>query len=277
MGEIIIKTPIAETDIESLAKALYNSLSRKEDFVNLSKANWFARTKKYPRTKTTKYGRLPRGMGLDQLTDFFSLFKRHEYRFRFYCLWSVWWGTRCGEANRLNMKDFNFEAQSIMIHREKGEGPQELKIADSLWAVFQEYYLEYKQEIEKSEGNVFFSDTIGNHRPNCKTKHWSNGYIRYKFREVCSRSEKFCKTYAESDCWSEKAKKRKLYQFCVHSLRYSFAYMAIDVFKDITIVKELMGHKNIKSTEIYLENKRRAETKEHSLILQAQNPLSQLL
>jgi integrase len=275
MGEMTIRPPIRENDIAPLSKVFHETLPAKEDFMNISKALCLARNARYPRTKRVKYGSLQRGFSLEEFKDFLALFKPEEFRFRFYCLWSVWWGKRCGEAHQLNVSDFCFESQSIIIYREKNEGPQEFRIEDGLWAETLNYMQIYEKEIKESGGFVFFS--ASRTQRNRLEKCWATGWIRKKFREVCARSEKFSKAYCDTNCWHPKAVSHKLHQFSVHSLRYTFAYVAIDFFHDPTIVKELMGHRKIDSTMHYIENYRKSQTKEFSLALQKQSCLKQLL
>lgn len=94
MGTIVISYPVKERDIEPLCKRFHNFFSCKLDFVRVSKALQRAKYSRYPRTKRAKYGSLQRGFSLQEFKEFLNLMTPEEHRFRFYCLWSVWWGER---------------------------------------------------------------------------------------------------------------------------------------------------------------------------------------
>ncbi|MEW6295977.1 MAG: site-specific integrase [Candidatus Diapherotrites archaeon] len=271
---VLIEFPLNAQKTKSIKQSLYLN-ANKNDLTEWTKIASEVRKEKYPRSKKAKYGKLTRGFTSPELKEFFSLFKPEEYRFKFYCLWSLWWGNRQGETYKLNLKDLNIGKQTVIIHREKGENLQEFKVDDALWIELLNYLQLYEKEIKAADGFIFFS--ASRTQKNKTEKCWTPGWTRRKFREITARNPEFNLSYAESEAWHQKAIKRKLYQYTLHSFRYSFAYLAIDLFGDPTKVKELMGHKKIDSTMHYIENYRHSQVKEFSKDLQQYSPLKKLL
>ena len=93
-------------------------------------------------------------------------------------------------------------------------------------------------------------------------KPWASAIVRRKFREVIKRAGL---DYA----YGIAADGRKLYAFSVHSLRHSFAkHMLEHNNNNIRLVKDLLRHSRLSSTEIYTQTSeselREAMNKLHS-------------
>lgn len=128
-------------------------------------------------------------------------------------------GLRVGEVVNLRLGDFNFEERLIYIRLAKGRKDRFVKIPDSL----KEELINYSKFLDN---DVFFSSSRG-------------GKLTTKtIQQIVKRSV-------------EKAGIVK--KISPHTFRHSFATHLLENGTDIRIIQELLGHSDIKTTQIYLK------------------------
>lgn len=127
-------------------------------------------------------------------------------------------GMRISEALNLKISDIDSKRMMIRIENSKGYKDREVMLSENLLILLREYYKQYSPKKYIFEGK-------------------SGG--KYTVR---SAEQVFKKAL-------HKAKISK--PASLHTLRHSFATHLIEQGTDIRIVQELMGHKNIKTTQIY--------------------------
>ena len=127
-------------------------------------------------------------------------------------------GLRISELVHLEIKDIDSQRMMIRIRSSKNNRDREVMLSENILKLLRDYYKIYKPRKYIFEG--------------------LNGG-RYHVRSV---QEVFKKALINADINKNAS---------VHTLRHSFATHLIENGTDIRIVQELLGHKNIKTTQIY--------------------------
>lgn len=127
-------------------------------------------------------------------------------------------GLRVSELVNLKLTDIDSKRMAVRIENSKGNKSREAMLPANLLRMLRKYYLEYKP-----------IEYVFNGRDGGK-------YTVRSAQEVFKKSLK-------------KAKLNR--QVSLHTLRHSYATHLIEKGIDIRFVQELLGHKNIKTTQIY--------------------------
>lgn len=127
-------------------------------------------------------------------------------------------GLRISETLNLKISDIDSMRMMVRIENSKGNRDREVMLSENLLPILREYYTLYKPSKYIFEGQ-------------------KGG--KYTAR---SAQEAFKKALVKSGL-------KKLAS--LHTLRHSYATHLIEQGTDIRIVQELLGHKNIKTTQIY--------------------------
>ena len=132
-------------------------------------------------------------------------------------------GLRVSEATKLTINQLSFEQKIVRIIR-KGNKERIIPIADSSIIIIKEYYDNVRPLWLKKKTNLFFINKHG--------KHITTEYVEIMIKSVCEAV----------------GIKKKI---TPHKLRHSFATHLLDGGADLRIIQELLGHSDIKTTEIY--------------------------
>lgn len=127
-------------------------------------------------------------------------------------------GMRISEVLNLKISDIDSKRMMIRIENSKGNRDREVMLSEKLLVLLREYYKIYKPKKYIFEGQK------------------SDMYTARSAEQVFKNALK--KTGIQ--------KKASL-----HTLRHSYATHLIEQGTDIRIVQELLGHKNIKTTQLY--------------------------
>ena len=127
-------------------------------------------------------------------------------------------GLRISECINLKISDIDSSRMLIKIVQGKGKKDRYVQLSTKLLLLLREYYKEYKPKDHLFQGQ--FKDE----------------YSAKSIQNVLKR--------ALIKCHITK-------QITVHSLRHSFATHLIEQGTDIRIVQEILGHKDIRTTQIY--------------------------
>jgi len=128
-------------------------------------------------------------------------------------------GFRVGEIVNLKKEDFNFEEGLIHIKLAKGRKDRFVKIPDSLKEKLKGYS-------EIVEGDIFFGSNRG-------------GKLTTKSIQLIIKRA------------TKKANIKK--RVSPHTLRHSFATHLLEQGTDLRLIQKLLGHSDIKTTQIYLK------------------------
>jgi integrase/recombinase XerD len=127
-------------------------------------------------------------------------------------------GMRISEAIHLKISDIDSQRMMVRIENSKGNRDREVMLSENVLILLREYYKEYKPKKYIFEGR---------------------GGGKYTARSA----EKVFKQALQNAKINKPA--------TLHTLRHSYATHLIEQGIDIRIVQELLGHKNIKTTQIY--------------------------
>lgn len=127
-------------------------------------------------------------------------------------------GMRISEALNLKISDIDSKRMMVRIENSKGNRDREVMLSENLLTLLREYYKIYKPKKYIFEGQ---------------------GGGKYTAR---SAEQVFKKALQNAKINKEAS---------LHTLRHSYATHLIEQGIDIRIVQELLGHKNIKTTQVY--------------------------
>lgn len=127
-------------------------------------------------------------------------------------------GMRISEALNLKISDVDSKRMMVRIENSKGKRDREVMLSDKLLILLREYYAAYKPSKHMFEGQKG-----GKYSARSAEQVLKKAILKSKINKSAS----------------------------LHTLRHSYATHLIEKGIDIRIVQELLGHKNIKTTQIY--------------------------
>ncbi|MDP8202636.1 MAG: site-specific integrase [Candidatus Tenebribacter burtonii] len=178
---------------------------------------------KYYVPRPRKEKRLPEVLSEEEVTRILKQIKNLRHKCIIYLIYSA--GLRLTEVVHMKVSDIHSDRKQIFIRSAKGNKDRYGILSETIIRILRRYYKEYKPSIWLFEG-----------KPGVQ---FSRRVIQKVFKEAVMKSG--VKSYAT-----------------IHTLRHSFATHLIEHGTDIRYVQHLLGHKNIKTTQIYTHVSRNA-------------------
>ena len=171
---------------------------------------------KIPRPKVAKS--LPKIMSKGEVSRMLSSLTNVKHLTMLYLAYGA--GLRSGEIITLQLKDIDWERDQIWIRRGKGNKDRVVTMAQSIKGILRVYLSKYKLK-----GSWLFEGSKAG-------KPYSSASLSKVFKRA------LCMSGIST-------------HFVLHSLRHSYATHLLDAGTDVRLIKELLGHKDIKTTLIY--------------------------
>lgn len=135
-------------------------------------------------------------------------------------------GLRRSEAQDLNIKDVNFEQKLLFVRKGKGKKRRVIPLTEKITTDLQDYYKQ--NEFYRNENQEAFLINIQGNRITGTT-------IYENFKKLLQKTK-----INTSDK-----------NICLHSLRHSIATHLLENEMSIEMVRNFLGHQNLKTTQIY--------------------------
>lgn len=171
---------------------------------------------KIPRPKVAKS--LPKILSKGEVSLMLSSLTNVKHLAMLYLAYGA--GLRSGEITTLQLRDIDWERNQIWVRRGKGNKDRVVTMAKSIKGILRVYLSKYKLQ-----GSYLFEGS----KPG---KPYSSSSLSQIFKRALHLSG--IPT-----------------NYVLHSLRHSYATHLLDAGTDVRLIKELLGHKDIKTTLIY--------------------------
>lgn len=169
-------------------------------------------------------------------------------------------GMRVTEALRLRVKDIDFDTRQVAVRDGKGEKDRMTvlpeSISDDLRNHIERVRLVHETDLAKGFGSVLLPYALKRKYPNAD-KEFGWAYVFPSAKLSPTREDGIVRRHHTADSTIQEAVKRAMKKLRIHkhgschTFRHSFATHLLESHYDIRIVQELLGHKDVRTTQIY--------------------------
>ena len=176
-------------------------------------------------------------------------------------------GMRLTEVLRLRVKDIDFESGQIIVRDGKGEKDRAtilpVSLAEELKAHLKRVKLLHEEDLAKGYGAVWLPYAL-ERKYKSADKNFVWQYVFPSTKLSSLREDKIIRRHHTAESTVQEAVKKAIRKLGIdkhascHSFRHSFATHLLENHYDIRTVQELLGHKDVRTTQIYthvLKNK----------------------
>lgn len=160
--------------------------------------------------------KLPKVLAIEDIKKILNSIQNLKHKTLISTIYSC--GMRISEALNIKISDIDSKRMMVRIENSKGNRDREVMLSQNLLMLLREYYKVYKPKKYIFEGQK------------------GSKYTARSAENILKKALKDSKINKNAS---------------LHTLRHSYATHLIEQGTDIRIVQELLGHKNIKTTQIY--------------------------
>jgi len=195
--------------------------------------------------KYERFGEIIRYLTVDELKQLFDSIDNYTHKLMFEVIYEL--GCRVGEFVKIQVKHLNFSRSTIFFPAEntKTKHPRisylPKGLTNEIKSLLRQRGVMNKRgdKIKKTDAYLFHPGKRWNHR-------YTENRIRQIFQIYIKRAS-LHQVYGKDSCG------RQLKMFTVHSLRHShIMHYTVDCGLPLPIVQKQVGHRNLKTTSVYL-------------------------
>ncbi|MBV1913891.1 MAG: integron integrase [Pseudomonadales bacterium] len=169
-------------------------------------------------------------------------------------------GLRLMELVRLRVKDIDFSNGYIVVRDGKGGGDRTTLLGDSVVADVKQHLVKvrrtYEQDVAAGHANVYLPGALAKKYPSAPGSwDWAYAFPSSKVsvdpRGGAVRRHHVSESNLQKAIRAAKNRAHISKPTTPHTLRHSFATHLLEAGTNIRVVQKLLGHKDVKTTEIY--------------------------
>ena len=169
-------------------------------------------------------------------------------------------GLRLMEAMRLRVKDIDFDRRAIIVRNGKGGKDRVVTLSDQLIEPLTTHLMQVKtqhdKDISEGFGSVYLPNALARKYPDAPTQ-WGWQYVFVAARRSTDPRSGETRRHHYGEQPIQRAVKNAVKRAGIikpatcHTLRHSFATHLLESGADIRTVQEQLGHKDLRTTQIY--------------------------
>jgi integron integrase len=217
--------------------------------------------------RAKKSGRIPVVFSKKEIK---KLFKHYPEKYLLHIKLIYGCGLRISECIRLRVKDLDFENKSLVVRSGKGDKDRVTMLPEMLHEQLKNHLQEVKKihelDLAVGNGSVYMPMALARKFPHA-SKEWAWQYVFPSNNLSLDPREKIIRRHHITSRVLQNAMSKALKKSgipkkaTIHTFRHSFATHLLQDGYDIRTVQELLGHKDVKTTMIYLHILRSLEGK----------------
>jgi integron integrase len=209
--------------------------------------------------RAKKDKRIPAVLSADEIARLFDAMPEHELKLAAQLCYGA--GLRLIECLRLRVKDVDLANQRLAVRDTKGNADRYTILPSKLVALLRAQIERVKTihaaDLKAGAGSVSMPDALARKYPNAARELGWQFVFPAKHTSRDPRSGSLARHHLHETALQKfvhaAAQKAKLTKpASVHTLRHSFATHLLENGYDVRIVQQLMGHKDLKTTMVYL-------------------------